>query len=137
MQSLEAITKWLKDSGLKVNETKTKICLFHRNVTRPVDVILNGITLKSTPTIKVLGVIFHSQLKWTQQVTNSIQKAKSALNAIKFIKGYFILTEIKTLLTANFFSILYYNSDIWHLPSLSPQLKQSLLSASANTLKLA
>ena len=129
MQSLEAITKWLKDSGLKVNETKTKICLFHRNVTRPVDVILNGITLKITPTIKVLGVIFDSQLKWTQQVTNSIKKAKSALNAIK--------TEIKTLLTANFFSILYYNSDIWHLPSLSLQLKQSLLSASANTLKLA
>ena len=57
-KSLEAITKWLRDSGLKVNETKTEICLFHRTMTRPIDVILNGITLKSSPTIKVLGVTF-------------------------------------------------------------------------------
>ena len=29
-KSLEMITKWLKNSGLKVNESKTEICLFHR-----------------------------------------------------------------------------------------------------------
>ena len=28
-KSLEAITKWLKKSGLKENEIKTEICLFH------------------------------------------------------------------------------------------------------------
>ena len=28
---LEMITKWLRDSGLVVNESKTEICLFHRN----------------------------------------------------------------------------------------------------------
>ena len=28
--SLAMILKWLKDSGLKVNEAKTEICLFHR-----------------------------------------------------------------------------------------------------------
>ena len=44
--------------------------------------------------------------------------------------------EIKTLVTANLFSIVYYNSENWHLPTLSPQLKQTLLSASANALKL-
>ena len=30
-KSLESITKWLKKSGLKVNEDKTEICLFHRH----------------------------------------------------------------------------------------------------------
>ncbi len=29
-RKLEMITKWLKDSGLVVNEKKTEICLFHR-----------------------------------------------------------------------------------------------------------
>ena len=44
--------------------------------------------------------------------------------------------EIACLLTANFYSILYYNSEILHLPFLSPQLKQKMKSVSANALKL-
>ena len=28
---LEMITKWLRDSGLVVNESKTELCLFHKN----------------------------------------------------------------------------------------------------------
>jgi hypothetical protein len=28
--SLEAITKWLRGSGLTVNQSKTELCLFHR-----------------------------------------------------------------------------------------------------------
>ena len=41
-----------------------------------------------------------------------------------------------TLLTSNFYSILYYNSEIWHLPTLKPELNQMLLSASAKALKI-
>ena len=43
--------------------------------------------------------------------------------------------ELKNLLTSNYYSVLYYNSEIWHIPSLSPNLKQKLLSASASALK--
>ena len=43
---------------------------------------------------------------------------------------------LKGLLTLNYYSILYYNSEIWHIPTLRPQLKQKLLSASANAIKL-
>ena len=39
------------------------------------------------------------------------------------------------LVTSNFYSVLYYNSDSWHLPSLKPALKQKLLGASAKALK--
>ena len=37
---------------------------------------------------------------------------------------------------SNYYSVLYYNSEIWHLPTLKPNLKQKLLSASANAIKL-
>ena len=30
-KKLEMITKWLRDSGLVVNESKTEVCLFHKN----------------------------------------------------------------------------------------------------------
>ena len=38
---LEMIVKWLKDSGLVVNEKKTELCLFHRNDTQLVPVRVN------------------------------------------------------------------------------------------------
>ena len=135
-KSLETITKWLKDSGLKVNEIKTEMCVFHRNEVKKVSFELNGTVIKSTPQIGVLGVIFDSKLKWTEQVSNVIKKSEKALNAIKIIKNHFDQTELLTLLTSNFYSILFYNSEIWHLPNLSPYLKTLLLSKSANALKI-
>ncbi len=44
--------------------------------------------------------------------------------------------ELCTLLTANFYSILFYNSEIWHIPTLNPHSKQLLLAASSKALKL-
>ena len=45
-------------------------------------------------------------------------------------------SETKMLLTSNFYSILYYNCEIWLMPSLSTILKQHIMSASANALRL-
>jgi hypothetical protein len=39
--------------------------------------------------------------------------------------------ELWTLLTANFYSILSYNSEIWLIPTLNLNSKQLLLAASA------
>ena len=35
------------------------------------------------------------------------------------------------LLTSNFYSVLYYNSEVWRFPKLKPAINQLLLSASA------
>ena len=35
-EKLRLITKWLRDSGLKINEVKTEVCLFHRNDHAPI-----------------------------------------------------------------------------------------------------
>ena len=43
-------------------------------------------------------------------------------------------SELLNLMTSNFFSILYYNADIWLIPSLNPRIKQQHLSASASAL---
>ena len=52
------------------------------------------------------------------------------------IQKYFKLQELKPPITTNFYTVLYYNSEIWHLPNLSPYLKNLLLSALAKALKL-
>ena len=54
-----------------------------------------------------------SRLQWSEQVSTRINKAKRAIHAIKLIKKHFNQTELKQLLTANYYSILYYNCKIW------------------------
>ena len=61
-KKLEMITKWLKDSGLKVNEAKTELCLFHRNDTQKISITLNGKQIFSKKSMGVLGVIFYCKL---------------------------------------------------------------------------
>jgi hypothetical protein len=98
------ITKWFRESGLKVNESKTEVCLFHR-MDHPPIVIKNGdCTTKTRKSMNVLGVIFDSKLQWSLQVANSINKSKAALHAIKLIKGFFSPSELLTLITSNYHS---------------------------------
>ena len=85
--------------------------------------------------MNVLGVTFDSKLTWSQHITNTINKANRALHAIKMIKKYFTNKGVLQLVTPNFYSILYYNSEIWDFPSLKPELKQFLISTSAKALK--
>ena len=44
--------------------------------------------------------------------------------------------ELLQLITSNYYSILYYNSEIWHQKTLKPRLTQMLHSASARALKI-
>ena len=133
---LRKIIKWLKNSGLKVNESKTEICMFHRKDTTQVEINVSGIPVKSKDHMNVVGVMFDSKLNWAKHVSIQVNKANSALHAIKLIKKYFKQDEILTLLTSNFYSILYYNSEVWHIPALKPEIKQTLFSASARALKI-
>ena len=55
---------------------------------------------------------------------------------LKLIKRFFKRDELLQLVTSNFYSILYYNSEIWHLPNLNNSLKSKLISASARALKV-
>ena len=134
-RDLEMITKWLKDSGLKVNESKTETCLFHQNDQPIVTIKIQGSSIKSSKTMNVLGVLFDSKLTWGPQVAHTIAKANRALYAIRMIKKHFTSGQIKTLLTSYFYSVLYYNSEIWLTPSLCSDSRNKLLSASGKALQ--
>jgi hypothetical protein len=62
-KSLEAITKWLRDSGLKVNRPKTDLCLFYQHDIAPVKITIDGCIVQSKITINVLGLLFDSKLQ--------------------------------------------------------------------------
>ena len=45
---LKLVTEWLSNSGLKVNETKTELCIFYKSDTNQMVLNLNGIEIKSS-----------------------------------------------------------------------------------------
>ena len=135
-KDLEAITKWLKESGLKVNEIKTELCLFHRNSHEPIQLTLNNVTITSSEFMNVLGVTFDSRLNWNEQIARTVNKTNTALHCIRQIKYYFTPDELLQIITSNVYSILYYNSEIWNIPTLNYEAKQKLLSVSSSALKL-
>ena len=91
--------------------------------------------VKSNTSINVLGVIFDQKLQWSNHISHCVSKSNKALIAIKMIKHFFTTKELLQLITANSYSILYYNSEIWHLDTLKHNLKQLLLSSSAKAIK--
>ena len=132
---LEMITKWLRGSGLVVNESKTEICLFHRNDMPTVIITINDTPIKSKKSINVLGILFDSKLNWNIHIASAISKAKKSLFAIKQLKKYLNSIEMRTLLDSYFYSVLYYNANIWLTPDLNSVMKHDLLAISANGLR--
>ena len=135
-RKMELMTKWLQDSGLTVNESKTECCLFYKNDHQLIDIVINGVTIRSKNSINVLGVLYDSKLNWQAQVAQTISKSKKTLHAIKLVKNYFSKKELEMLITSNFYSVLYYNCEIWLTPNLDPRSKQHLLGTSAMALKI-
>ena len=87
--------------------------MFHKKDQPFVYIKINDSIVKSKKSMNILGVIFDSRLKWNDHIANCINKSKKALFAPRLIRKYFNYNEMRTLLDANFYSVLYYNSVIW------------------------
>ena len=83
-----------------------------------------------------MEVIFDSKLQWADHLAHAITRSMRTLNAIKLIWKFFNQSELLMLVTSNFYSILFYNSEIWHVPTLKSSLKQKFLSTSAKALRV-
>ena len=65
---LEMISKWLRDLGMVVNESKTEDCLLHKHDPPTIQVTLNNTIIKSKKLMNVLGVTFDYKLNWNSSV---------------------------------------------------------------------
>ena len=134
-EKLENTVSWLKKSGMKVNEAKTGLCLFNSRDAAPIFIKFNGVSIVSNKS-NILGVTFDQKLQWSDHIAHCIQKSSKALNAIRIIRRFFTTKELLQIITSNFYSVLYYNSEIWHLHSLKRNLKIKLLSSSAKAISV-
>jgi hypothetical protein len=96
----------------------------------------SDVRITAQKSINVLGVVLDSKLNWDVHMSHTINKSNRALNALKIFCKYFNTKELLQLITSNFYSILFYNSEIWHSSYLNDNLKHKLFVTLSNALKL-
>jgi hypothetical protein len=135
-EALTAISLWFQSSGLKVNEDKTEIAIFYKDNCNPEDVLINGMSVRTKGTIKVLGVTMDTTLTWHEQINNTVANVQSKVHAIRMIQRFFLTDELLQLLKTYCYPSLYYASNVWLTPSLNAKLKSKLFSTSGKILSI-
>ncbi len=81
--SIEAIIKWLIQSGPKINSNKTEIYLFSKNEVALISITIGNTEVIITDSMNVLGVIFFCRFK---HIREAIRKSNRTLNAKKSLQ---------------------------------------------------
>ena len=132
----EKLMTWMTESALKINESKTELCLFSRKDVKMREVIINEVRYEIKRHIKILGITFDSKLSWYQHVISAINGANKAKQAIKIIAKYFTRAELVKMATSYFYSKLYYGAKVWLISTLVADLKRKLWQASSYMLRV-
>ena len=86
--------------------------------------------------MKVLGIVFDTDLSWSPQVTSTIQKTNRTLFGLKKIRRFLTAEQAKTVVTSFYFTSLYYGMEVWNHRYLAFGLKQKLKSAHYRALRV-
>ena len=63
--------------------------------------------------MRVLGVVFDSQMKWDIHVEQVLQKAKKSIQGLRILRRNLHGESFHQVLNAKFYSKLYYSSVVW------------------------
>ena len=86
-QEVESILSWAEDNLMTINLTKTKEMVVRGKVERPLP--SNIFDIKQEPSLKLLGVYFHSDpTNWDQQFDNLLIKAGRRMHILRVCKKY-------------------------------------------------
>ncbi len=125
---------WLKVNGMVCNVDKTEMMILDSD--SPITIEVDGRELKSLKEMKVLGMVFDSKLNWTSQVNNVISRTNRMLHGLRKIRRFLNTEQTKQVVTAFYFSVLYYGLEVWFHRHLAFHLKQKVRSAHYRALRL-
>jgi len=96
------------------NPTKTEFIVFGNPATeRPINVTLGNTVLSSLKAMKVLGIMFDSNLKWDIQVNKTIAKCSSVSYSLRLLNKILPRNLHRQVIYSHFISHLMYGSPIW------------------------
>jgi hypothetical protein len=127
--------EWLTSSGMKINENKTEFVIFGENARSDESLSINNVEVKPKTEMKVLGLTFDKGLRWNSQMENAIKSSRKSSHGLKYLKRYFTEDELVTVVKSQIYSLIYYNCEVWLIPSVNKQLKKRLKSAITGCLR--
>ncbi len=96
---------------------------------------VDGQQIPSSNSMKVLGVIFDDKLSWEAQVKSAIAKTHRTIHGLRMIRRHLNPVQAKHVVTAYYFSTLYYGAEVWYHKQLSYGLKRKIKSAHYRALR--
>jgi ribonuclease HI len=138
-KAINKINDWCDENGFKISLAKTTGIVFTKKRKLPkLRITLNNKQIKIENTVKFLGVIFDSKLKWNSHIDYIVTKCKKRMNIMRAVSGYGWGASKRALLSiykAIIRSVLDYG-DVAYSTASSSQLKK-LQNIQSEALRLA
>jgi len=103
---------YLDSQGMITNLSKTEAVLFGGE--QPDDTIsLDGESFKLGKTMKVLGVVFDQNLKFSDPISRVLTKARKMNSAMKLVRKKLKLDQFMRVMTCQYYGRCFYGCPIW------------------------
>jgi len=130
---LKSHLAYLDSQGMVTNVSKTEVVVFGQN--NKVELEIDGNKITSGETMKVLGVQFDSDMKWSSQAKTVIVKLRRLNSGLKFLRRKLNTNQFLKVLTAQYYSTCYYGGEVW-LNSLGFDDKRRMNALHYRTLRI-
>ncbi len=124
---------WLSSNGMVCNTAKTEMMALN---CEPVMIRVGEADVETKDEMKVLGLIFDDKLNWFKHVSKAIQKSNRMLHGLRLLRRHLSTTQANRVVTAFFYSSLYYGIEVWFHRNLGFHLKKKIRSAHYRALRL-
>lgn len=111
--TLLTVMDWFEANKLVMNLEKTNILIFSSTAPIPIPIKNNELVINSVLNSKLLGLIFDSQLKWSDQIDNLTTKLNKALYALRKLSHMCTFETLKIVYHSYFESHLRYGVLYW------------------------
>ena len=113
---LELISKWLNANKISLNAEKTELIIF-RHPRKVFDynlkIKINGKRLFESQSVKYLGIIIDSHLKWDYHIDTLAPKLSRAVGMLSKLRHLVNRSTLRSIYFAIFSSIMSYGSIVW------------------------
>ncbi len=119
-QASQVAITWFGNNHMKANASKFQVlCITKDRIIPSLDLVINGVTLKSDSEVKLLGVYIDARLTFGYHVNEICKKAGNQVRAMARLCG--MLDEKSRFLIFNAFIIsnFMYCPIVWHMCSIS------------------
>jgi hypothetical protein len=125
---------WLARNGMVCNVAKTELMMMKDE--EQIEIEVDGKSIKSSPSMKVLGLTFDKELNWEHQIRNTINRSNQMYHGMKKLRRLVSLAQAKVMITSYYFSVLYYGIEVWFHRGLGFNLKRKIRSAHYRALRV-